>query len=162
MKTYLKPQTKAAGIEEHQAIPMIALCCGVFSRFTGNTNTSFDLDLQQIPSFFTLQHIALSESLKMRYLNCSRFFYIMFRLTYIPTYGVHNHGSTGWFQSNENFVSWSASWSTLGDSARSSCQIFCKTRDSETTVLVGLLSLLLEEITILWGESPFYGGKSTL
>ena len=29
MKTYLKPQTKAAGIEEHQAIPMIALCCGV-------------------------------------------------------------------------------------------------------------------------------------
>lgn len=57
MKTYLKPQTKAAGIEEHQAIPMIALCCGVFSRFTGNTNTSFDFRLTTNTKLETLQHI---------------------------------------------------------------------------------------------------------
>jgi hypothetical protein len=54
MKTYLKPQTKAAGIEEHQAIPMIALCCGVFSRFTGNTNTSFDFRLTTNTQLFHL------------------------------------------------------------------------------------------------------------
>ena len=48
MKSYLKPQTQAAGIEAHQATSMMKQCVVLYSlKITGNTNrnTSFDFGL---------------------------------------------------------------------------------------------------------------------